>query len=239
MPTNPSSARRGRPRGSEAPELLSIARRMFVANGYRGTTMDAIATHAHISKQSLYRAYPSKDALYSAMVQDWVERGYDAMRPHTTALSQADEAREGLLVLARILQAGLLSPAVLQMRTLIAAEAQRFPNVASDYVTNSWAHNIHILAEALDALTARGLLRIDDTDLAAEQLTWLVVAAPLNRLTLQAGANPYSQDELEAVASQGITTFLSRYGPDDIDHPASGPNNTSATAAGRGYGKRT
>ena len=98
------------------------------------------------------------------------------------------------------------------MRTLIAAEALRFPDVASDYVTRSWAHNIHMLAEALSALTARGLLRVDDPDLAAEQLTWLVVAAPLNRLTLQAGTHPYSDDELEQVATQGVATFLSRYG---------------------------
>lgn len=196
---------------------MSIARQMFIANGYRGTTMDAVATHAHISKQSLYREYPSKDALYSAVVRDWVERGYDAMRPHTTALSEAREAREGLLVLARVLQAGLLSPPVRQMRTLIAAEAQRFPDVASDYVTRSWARNIHVLAEALGALTARGLLRIDDPDLAAEQLTWLVVAAPLNRLTLQGGTHPYSEDELEAVATQGVATFLSRYGLEAMD----------------------
>ena len=179
--------------------------------------MDAVAGHAHISKQSLYREYPSKDALYCAVVLDWVERGYDAMRPHATALSEALDAREGLLVLARVMQAGLLSPPVLQMRTLIAAEAQRFPEVASDYVTRSWSRNIHVLATALDVLAARGLLRIDDSDLAAEQLTWLVVAAPLNRLTLQAGAHPYSEDELEAVAAQGVATFLSRYGPGDMD----------------------
>jgi TetR/AcrR family transcriptional repressor of mexJK operon len=217
MSTTPASARRGRPSGSETAELLSIARQMFIANGYRGTTMEAVATQAHISKQSLYRAYPSKDALYSAVVRDWVERGYDAMRPHTTALSVANEPREGLLGLARVLQAGLLSPPVLQMRTLIAAEAQRFPDVASDYVTRSWARNIHMLAEALGALTARGLLRIDDFELAAEQLTWLVVAAPLNRLTLQAGTHPYGKDELEAVATQGVATFLSRYGSGDKD----------------------
>lgn len=208
---SPTSARRGRPRGSDLPQLLSIARQAFVTHGYRGTTMDAVAAHAHISKQSLYREYPSKDALYAAVVRDWVERGHNAMHPHATALSQAVDARQGLLRLARVLQDGLLSPAVLQMRTLIAAEAQRFPDVASDYLTHSWARNLRLLADALGALNARGLLHIEDPDIAAEQLTWLVVAAPLNRLTLQAGANPYSDDELGAVATQGVTTFLSRY----------------------------
>lgn len=217
MSIGPASVRRGRPRGSEAPELLSIARQMFIARGYRGTTMDAVAARAHISKQSLYRDYPSKDALYSAVVRDWVDRGYDGMRPHVTALAETRQARQGLLNLARVVQAGLLSPPVLQMRTLIAAEAHRFPDVAADYVTRSWTRNIHMLAEALGALTARGLLHIDDPDLAAEQLTWLVVAAPLNRLTLQAGAHPYRDDELQAIATQGVTTFLSRYGPEDTE----------------------
>ena len=179
--------------------------------------MEAVAAQAHISKQSLYREYSSKDALYAAVVRDWVERGYDAMRPHANALSESHEARAGLLRLARVLQGGLLSPPVLQMRTLIAAEALRFPDVASDYVTRSWARNIHMLAQALGSLAARGLLRIDDPDLAAEQLTWLVVAAPLNRLTLQAGAHPYSDHELAEVATQGVATFLSRYGPEDSD----------------------
>src|SRR5579863_3166766 len=142
-------SRRGRPRGSEAPELLAIARRMFLADGYRRTTMDAVAAEARISKQSLYRDYPSKDALYSAVVKDWVDRGYDAMRPHATALSEAPEAQDGLLRLAHVLQAGLLSPPVLQMRTLIASEAPRCPDVAADYVMRSWTRNITMLADAL------------------------------------------------------------------------------------------
>jgi TetR/AcrR family transcriptional repressor of mexJK operon len=219
MPTRPAPARRGRPRGSETGELLSIARQMFIAHGYRGTTMDAVAAESHVSKQSLYRDYASKDALYSAVVRDWVDRGYDAMRPHAATLAVTAHARQGLLALARIMQAGLLSPAVLQMRTLIAAEAQRFPDAAADYVTRSWTRNLHTLAEALSTLSKRGLLRIDDPDLAAEQLTWLVVAAPLNRLTLQAGADPFADDELEAIAVQGITTFMSRYGPKSKKRP--------------------
>jgi len=237
MPSMPSmqslpvaSARRGRPRGSEPAEVLSVARQMFLAHGYAGTTMDAVAAAAHISKQSLYRDYVSKDALYAAVVRDWVDRGYDAMRPHATDLAHTDDARAGLLRMARVLQAGLLSPAVLQMRTLIAAQAPQFPDVAADYVTRSWTRNIHTLAEALLVLADRGLLHLHDpdhvpdpdaepapdpaADLAAEQLTWLVVAAPLNRLTLQAGAHPYPDDQLHALAEQGVTTFLSRYGAD-------------------------
>src|ERR671927_1157981 len=102
MSSGPPTRRRGRPPGSAGAELLSIARATFIAHGFRGTTMDAIAAQAHISKASLYTAYPSKDLLYAAVVRDWVDRGYEAMRPHATALAGAEDVRRGLLQLARV-----------------------------------------------------------------------------------------------------------------------------------------
>lgn len=211
--TETTKPRRGRPSGSTGTDLLAIAREVFLTQGFAGATMDAIAAGARISKQTLYRQYPSKDGLFAAVVRDWVDRGHDAMRPHTRALLEAPDLREGLLALARVLQAGVLSPPVLQMRTLIAAEADRFPEVAADYVARSWNRNQGLLADALVELAAQGRLDLARADVAAEQFTWLALAAPLNRLTLQAGAQPYSREELDAVAVEAVTTFLSRFGP--------------------------
>jgi AcrR family transcriptional regulator len=174
--------------------------------------MDAVAAGARISKQTLYRQYPSKEALYAALARDWVDRGYDAMRPHACALAEAEDVRTGLLRLAQVLHAGVLSGPVLQMPTLITAEAERFPEVAADYVAHSWDRNQTLLAEALRQLAARGLLRLERADVAAEQFTWLVLAAPLNRLTLQAGRDLVTEAELEMTATEAVSTFLSRYG---------------------------
>ena len=120
--------RPGRPSGSAGTELLEIARAEFLAQGYAGTTMDVIAGAARISKNSLYRQYASKDALYAAVVADWVDRGRDAMRPHTDALVEAPDTVAELGRLARTIQAAVLSPTVRQMRTLVAAEATRLPH---------------------------------------------------------------------------------------------------------------
>lgn len=205
------AARRGRPGGSTGAELLDIARQMFLSNGYAATTMDAVVSQARISKQSLYRQYPSKETLYAAVVRAWVDRGYDAMRPHARALAEAEDVDAGLLRLARVLHAGVLSGPVLSMRTLVAAEAERFPEVAADYVTRSWNRNQALLAEALTQLAGRGLLHVDDAHIAAEQFTWLVLAAPLNRLTLQAGNASGTEGQLETTAVEAVSTFLSRY----------------------------
>lgn len=193
-------------------ELLAIARQVFLSKGYAATTMDVVVAQARISKQSLYRQHPSKETLYAAVVRDWVDRGYDAMRPHTRALAEAEDVHAGLLRLAQVLHTGVLSTPVLTMRTLIAAEAERFPDVAADYVTRSWDRNQALLAEALTQLAARGLLQLERADVAAEQFTWLVLAAPLNRLTLQAGNASVTELQLETTAVEAVSTFLSRYG---------------------------
>jgi len=204
--------RRGRPSGRTGADLLVAARAVFLTHGYAGATMDAVAADAQISKQTLYRDYPSKDALFAAVVRDWVDRGHDAMRPHTDALREATDPAEGLRRLAGVLLAGVLSPPVLGMRALIAAQAERFPEVADDYVTHSWDRNQRMLADALAALAARGLLRIESPAVAAEQFTWLVLAAPLNRLTLQPGRPP-GDEAARRSAAEAVTTFLSRFGP--------------------------
>lgn len=213
--SNPAP-RRGRPPGLTGAELLAVARDVFISQGFRGTTMDAVAAEARISKQSLYAAYVSKDGLFAAVVRDWVDRGYDAMRPHTDALATTDDVRGGLLRLAAVMQSGILSPEVLAIRTLVTAEADQFPDVAADYVARSWDRNTRQLARALAALDARDLLDVPEPDLAADQLVWLVVGGPLNHLSLHAGARRPSARRLQAVAEEAVETFLRRYGPRSV-----------------------
>ncbi len=212
MSQTPATRPRGRPGGSSGAALLTIARQVFLANGYAGATMDAVAAGARISKQTLYRRYPSKDVLYAAVVHDWVDQGHDAMHPHLQTLLDAPDVAEGLFQLARVLQTGILSPPVLHMRNLVATEAERFPEVAADYLARSWRRNQHLLSAALRELVARGVLHIADPDVAAEQFTWLAIAAPLNRLTLQAGVQPQDDRHLESIAAEAVATFLSRFG---------------------------
>jgi hypothetical protein len=93
------------------------------------------------------------------------------LRQHTLALLDASSIRDGLRRLADVMQAGILSPPVLQMRTLIAAEADTFPDVAADYVTRSWDRNTDLLADTLSALSQRRALTIDHAVLPPSNLS--------------------------------------------------------------------
>ncbi|MEV6304124.1 TetR/AcrR family transcriptional regulator [Actinoplanes sp. NPDC051861] len=190
--------------------MLGVARELFLEHGFAATTMDTIAAAARISKASLYVQHSSKDALYAAVVRDWAGRGRGAMEPHLGALLNAEDLAAALGVFARTLQAAVLSRDVLRMRRLVAAEADRHPEVAAEYVTESWDRNVGALAATFAELARRGDLRVDDPAVAAEQFTWMVLGAPLNDHSVRGGAARTAG--LAATADAATATFLARYG---------------------------
>lgn len=57
-------------RGERRGRLLEAAARVFSRRSYDDASMDDIAHEAHVGKPTLYRYFPSKDALFSAVFVD-------------------------------------------------------------------------------------------------------------------------------------------------------------------------
>ncbi|MGO7690464.1 TetR family transcriptional regulator, partial [Rhizobium ruizarguesonis] len=53
---------------SKRAHLVAIARRVFVNYGYAVSTTAVVASAASASKQTLYKLFPSKNALFAAVV---------------------------------------------------------------------------------------------------------------------------------------------------------------------------
>ena len=49
-------------------QILDAALTVFAAQGYSGTTMDAVAAEAGVTKPTLYSYFPSKESLFQAMM---------------------------------------------------------------------------------------------------------------------------------------------------------------------------
>ena len=200
----------GRPAGLRGADLLGVAREVFLDRGFAGTTMQEVAARAGVSKASLYQEHPSKDALFAAVVTDWARRGRGAMRPALDALLGAGSVRTGLVDFLQTLQAAVLDDGPLRMRRLVAAESDRFPDVAAQYVAASWDANMTALAETLLLLHDRGAIAIPDPQVAAEQLTWMAVGGPLNAQTL--GAPGVPSNRLRVLADAAADAFLRSHG---------------------------
>jgi len=68
-------SRKEREQQFRADLVLEVAEGVFAKNGFRSASMEAIATQAELSVGSLYNLFPSKEALFSAVV----ERGHDQL----------------------------------------------------------------------------------------------------------------------------------------------------------------
>ncbi len=65
--------------------IADIARQLFREKGYDAVSMDEVAKSAGVGVGTLYRHFPTKEALYDAAIQAWVE----------TVNAAADEALAG------------------------------------------------------------------------------------------------------------------------------------------------
>ena len=170
--------------------------------------MQEVAARAGISKTSLYREHESKDELFAAVVTDWAAQGRGAMRPVVDRLLHAEDLFDALVDLAGTLQAAVLAPDVIQMRRLVTAESDRFPEIATGYLAASWDSNIAILAEALADLDARALVHVGDPLIAAHQFTWTAVGAALNARTIAGAAATTPPELLRRFATAAATSLI-------------------------------
>lgn len=114
--------------------ILWTAKDVFLEAGFERTSMDLVAQRAETSKRSLYAHFPSKDALFSgvvALVRALYLDRLGSPEDYATA-GRADPADALVRYCRRLLQLLLWSTSVRTLRMGIA-EAERVPEIASDY----------------------------------------------------------------------------------------------------------
>lgn len=67
---------RGQSKAETRARLLEAARAEFLATGYRGATLDAIAAQAGFTKGALYWHFPNKQALFLALVANSIATNF-------------------------------------------------------------------------------------------------------------------------------------------------------------------
>ena len=78
------NAERGR---ATREQLLDVAEALFAANGYEDTSTEAVLREAGVSRGSLYHHFPSKDALFYAVLEQVEERIFvEMMETHAGRL---------------------------------------------------------------------------------------------------------------------------------------------------------
>jgi TetR/AcrR family transcriptional repressor of mexJK operon len=193
--------------------ILDAASRLFLENGYSGTSMDEIAALAGASKQTLYKHFDDKETLFSSIVMGTVNEVSDEVYAALQQLADSGDVESDLRDLARRQLKLVMQPRILQLRRLVIAEAGRFPALGRSFYEQGPGRTIAGLATAFERLGAAGKLRVEDAGLAAAQFNWLVMSIPLNAAMLLGDEDRPSEAELDRYASDGVRTFMAAYAP--------------------------
>jgi AcrR family transcriptional regulator len=192
--------------------ILDAATTAFLRTGYVGTSMDEIAALARVSKQTVYKHFADKESLFTAIVNAAVEAAGDPVLEDASTLADSDDPAAALRTLARRQLGQVMRPRLMQLRRLVIGEANRFPQLGRAFYEHGAGRSMAALAAAFERLTARGLLRAEDAELAAAHFNWLVMSAPVNRAMLLGDEAIPTARELDRYAESGVRAFLAAYG---------------------------
>lgn len=210
--------------------ILKAAEDVFLRDSYLGTNMDEIAALSGVSKQTIYKHFGSKEALFIEIVTSMTGNASDSVHDEVPELVHDERLVEYLQDYAYRQLTVVLTPRLMQLRRLVIGEVGRFPELAKVLYEGGPQRAMAALAATFARLSARGLLTIADPMVAASQFNWLVMAAPLNQAMLLGDAAIPSDDELHRHAAEGVRVFLAAYGGDtarSADHGNTADKGTS------------
>lgn len=183
-------------------ELIAAARDAFATEGYGATSMAALARTARISKTTLYAKFPTKAALFRAVIDAQLAEAYGAVEaaageaPQTLASSLRHLAEQTLQ--------RAMAPENLSINRLIDWEAPRFPELAEVSHARSRL-GIERIASYIREFAAKDQIPCRDPDGAAAIFNFLVRGLYHD---LGTGARTASPAELRTLIEKIVAVFL-------------------------------
>jgi TetR/AcrR family transcriptional regulator, mexJK operon transcriptional repressor len=163
----------GRPTREEAvrrdARLLEVATKLFMERGFDGTSIDAVAETAGVSKPTVYARYRDKRDLFTAVLRARIQRWLAPLSAAAEAAKANPKSLETTLDdVSRHLLAHAWKPEVLMLRRILLAQAVQFPELAQLAHEEGWQRGVRAVASLLQQFADRGQIKIEDPVIAAD-----------------------------------------------------------------------
>lgn len=172
----------GRPTREEAvrrdERLIEVATALFMERGFDGTSIDAVAETAGVSKPTVYARYKDKRELFAAVLRQriatWLAPLSAAAEAQANSTAPKD-VRTALYDLSREMIRCSVVPGAMALKRILVAQAVDFPELAKLAHEEGRLRGVRAIATLLQSFADRGELTIDDPELAAEMFLNLVL----------------------------------------------------------------
>ncbi|WP_428631063.1 TetR/AcrR family transcriptional regulator [Sphingopyxis sp.] len=190
--------------------FVAAARELFFANGYAGTTMSSIASKVGGSKTTLWTYFPSKEELFTAVVDDIVRQYGHAL---TIDLPIDEPVTDVLRRFGSVLMTKLTATPLLSLFRLVVGEAERFPHLAETFYDRGPRRGKARAADWIAEKMVRGEIRIGDPMRAVQQFAGLCQSG-LYQFAILGMAEARDLSRLQEEVDAAVDTFYRAWGLD-------------------------
>lgn len=195
-------------------QIRAAAQELFLERGFAGTSTDAISSEAGVSKETLYRHFPSKEELLADCLDHLVadfSMGELFAADGSQPINDRDDLRNALLGLAQGLVENLMQPDYLALARVIITETPRLPQLGNIFRSAVPENAFRSITNLLEKAQRAQVARVADAEAAARTfvgplLTYVLIDG------LLVGEGPIRRpqpDRIEAIVDlylQAITT---------------------------------
>ncbi len=190
-------------------QILEGARRVFLADGFDGASMNEVARASGVSKGTLYVYFTNKEDLFAALIRDEKQAQAEQLCRFDSDDGDVGSTLHGFGV--RLLELMMRPDSMAHLRTVMAVAA-KFPNIGRAFYESGPLVGRQRLGRYLDRQVAAGRLVIDDTEYAASQFLELCKGRHYLEAALQVEPPP-SKPVLEVHIGRAVDMFLRAYAP--------------------------
>ncbi|WP_025031678.1 TetR/AcrR family transcriptional regulator [Nitratireductor aquibiodomus] len=185
----PAGGRPPKQRAEEAgTRILETATHLFASRGFAGTSVEQVASACGAGKDTIYRRFPSKVALFEAVVEHVRDRALDRLN----GLAPVDgDALKQLKALLRAYLSINMEPDLVALKRIAFSEAVVFAK--SSAASSGSDPFMERLVEAVRAAQSDGFLRTGDAPSMASHLIHSLVSLPTTNAML--GGSDYDSPE--------------------------------------------
>ncbi|GAC54133.1 TetR/AcrR family transcriptional regulator [Gordonia amicalis] len=184
--------------------ILTAANALFLELGYDRTSLARIAERSGVSRATLFKQFPSKAALFDAMVtESWSTASEEDTPP-------AGDIIDGLSTIGRRYAELLRRPRMTDLFRIVISELPRFPELADAQFAHGKMPYFESVRTYLLAEHEAGTVRVEDVELAATQFLGMIsnyVFWP----TLLVPGWEVSAERVAEVVDEAVRTTVARY----------------------------
>jgi len=201
LPTNGP----GRPKDlAKRKAILEAAKTLFLSNGYDGSSMDAIAAEAGVSKLTVYSHFTDKEKLFAEAVKSKCEEQLPEL---LFELSAEVPVAQALLNIGRGFNELINSRESVELHRVMVSLAAQDSKLSHMFYEAGPQRVLHGMEELLRQADQSSLLRVQDPLSAADQFFCLIKGGANFRLLIGCG-EALQGAEAEAHVRDAVEVFL-------------------------------